>query len=218
MKQINRHNMRKLSLQIKSIFILLIIITIFTLIFKDLNKKIDLASRDLLKIKSKSIITRTIDTTLSDLLATKNLKSSDLYTSVYNQNGDLLQININTLLINDICNTLSENIATEFITNKSDVIQVPILSLYNINIPSSVTPVLTSPIIPIGNVDVTYETSFTTAGINQTKFELWLTINCQLQTANPLTKEVFYENRKVPLISTIINGNVPTYLNNPVLN
>ncbi len=218
MKKINRHNMRKLSLQIKSIFILLIIITIFILFFKDLNKKIDSASKDLLKIKSKSIISRIVNSTLEDILKTKNLKSTDLYTSVYSQNGDLLQININTLLVNNICNTLSENITTEFLTNKSDVIVLPILSLYNFNIPVPFSPTITSPVIPIGNVDVSYDTSFTTAGINQTKFELWLTIDCQLQTANPLTDEVFIENRRVPLISTIINGNVPTYLNNPVLN
>ncbi len=216
MKKINRHNMRKLSIKIKSIFIILIIITIFILFFKDLNKKIERASKDLLRIKSKSMITRIVDTTLSDLLKSRNLKSSDLYTSIYNSNGDLLQIDIDTLLINDMCNVLSENISTEFTTNKSDVIVIPILSLYNFNIPTKFSPTISSSIIPIGNVDVSYDTSFTSAGINQTKFELWLTVDCQLQTANPLTDEVFIENRRIPLISTIINGNVPTYLNNPM--
>ncbi len=207
-----QHFFKKLKLS----FILIFIIFILVLIYKDFDKRIDDATEVLLATKSKSILQNSINTTLNNLSILENTKSSDLYTTTYANDGTLLTIDVNTLLVNDLCNKISTDLTNELEQVSEQVIAIPILSIYNISLYSGLGPFMTSSISPMGNVDVTYNSSFKEAGINQTNFDLWLEISCQLQMSSPITKNTITVNRTVPLISTIINGKVPNYLNTPL--
>ena len=65
---------------------------------------------------------------------------------------------------------------------------------------------------------VDYETSFSQAGINQTNYKVWLTVEITLRMVNPLKSTDVTTTRKIMLIDTIIKGNIPqTYfeINSP---
>ncbi len=213
MKKLNKYERRRKNiLKLKFFIIITTICSMLSFIYFDFDRRMDLATDELIHTKSKAIITNTINNSINSLFTQKNIKSEDLYTPLFNENGDLLTIDVNTILINDICNTLSTDITNNLSVNTDYIISVPILTLYNLTILDGLGPVISNSILPTGSVEVTYDTSFKQAGINQTNFDLWLDITCTLQMASPITKSEVIQTRKVPIISTIINGDVPTYM------
>ncbi|HBF64872.1 MAG TPA: hypothetical protein DDW34_02835 [Clostridium sp.] len=66
-------------------------------------------------------------------------------------------------------------------------------------------------LMPVGAVTSDYETSFTSAGINQINYKIWVNLSFELQIANPLFKEKIVFSKKIMLIDTIISGKVPDY-------
>lgn len=213
MKKRNKKQRRQFLIKkIKiSIFILLIIIlSIF--IYLDFDQRLDDTTELLIETKTKNIITSIVNETINDMLFTQNISSTDLYTPTFNENGDLLTIEVNTFLINRICNALSTNIETAYSNNLTSDIEIPLQSLYGFTILDGIGPTLSNTVAPIGSVSVSYDTSFVSAGINQTKFDLWLTIESELQMTTPISSKIFTDTRTVPLISTIINGTVPEYV------
>ncbi len=214
MIRFNRLKLKLLFNKLRFLLFFTIFLALCIIIYKDLNNKIIITTDNLLKTKTKTIISMATDKAINDIFNDQNISLSSLYTTNYSINGELTQINVNTVVINKICTEISSNLSEIFNSDNSNSVDIPMLSLYNINIFNNVGPMLHQTISLIANANVTYDQSFSEAGINQTLFELWLNIEVQLQTNNPLNNQIYYETRKIPLISTIINGNVPTYVDN----
>ena len=68
----------------------------------------------------------------------------------------------------------------------------------------------------MGSAEVDYETEFISAGINQTNYKIWLTVDITVSLANPLYSKRVNMTRKIMLVDTIIKGEVPSnYLGIP---
>lgn len=67
-----------------------------------------------------------------------------------------------------------------------------------------------------GEAEVDYETEFTSAGINQTNYKIWLTVNITISLVNPLYDRKANLSRKIMLADTVIKGDLPSnYFNIP---
>lgn len=54
------------------------------------------------------------------------------------------------------------------------------------------------------------------AGINQTNYKIWLTVNITVSLANPIYSKNVNMTRKIMLVDTVIKGEVPSsYLGVP---
>ncbi len=216
MKNLNKRERRELVFKkIKKTLFLILIVYAIVLIYKDFDKRMDDATNILLETKSRNILTEVISNSLAKILKDESLTVDDLYSTNFDNAGELLSININTILVNDICNKLSNDINNALANYEVNDIQIPIFSLYDVSLVSGIGPCLSASLMPMGSVNVDYETSFQEAGINQTSFELWLNVKTELQMTNPITKSTYVYDKKVPIISTIINGQVPEYINTP---
>ncbi len=214
MIEFNSHKFKIILNKLKLLLFFTIFLILCMTIYKDFNNKIIKATDNLLQTKTKSMISTATDKAISSIFTENNLSINDLYSTTYSSNGKLTQIDINTILINKICNDISTNLSELFNDENYNNLDIPILTLYNINIFNSIGPTLHQTLSLVANANVTYDQSFTSAGINQTVFELWLNVDVQLQTNNPLNNQIYTETRKIPLISTVINGEVPTYVDN----
>lgn len=203
----------KLYKKIKVISCISISIFIFIFVYIDFDKRLYFATENIIKTKSNTIMSDAIDETITEILKTSNVESSNFYTPRFNKDGELLTIEINTILINNLCSTISTNISEQLSTIEQNSINIPLFSLYDINLIYGIGPIINAEILPMGYADVNYSSNFSQAGINQTNFELWLDVTCYLQMKYPITQNVVVQNKRVPLISTIINGSVPDYFN-----
>ena len=63
----------------------------------------------------------------------------------------------------------------------------------------------------MGAVDVGYETAFSSAGINQVNYKIWINISIELKIVNPLYQEPIQMQRKIMLADLIFKGKVPEH-------
>lgn len=122
-------------------------------------------------------------------------------------------IDIDTILINNVCLNVSKNI-TESLNKISEAkIDLPIGIFSGMNVFSGQGPKFKTSISSMGDSIVDYETKFEAIGINQINFQIYLKIDTKIALINPLYKKDINVSRKLMLVNTVFNGEVPkTYL------
>lgn len=213
MKKLTKFQKRKRFFKrIKYTVILILFIYIFFSIYNVIANRIIATTNSVTKIKTQSIVNESLNRTLSSIIEEQNIELSNFYKVNLDENGEIKTIDVNTLLINEISNSLSDNLLQEFENNENLTFKIPLFSLFNSTFINDNGPMIKLSLLPIGNVNVTHETSFTSAGINQTNFQVWLNVECYIQMTNPVSEEIVVEKRRIPLVNTLINGNVPDYM------
>ena len=92
--------------------------------------------------------------------------------------------------------------------------KIPLGNLLNQSFLSGLGPKIKIKMVPIGYATIDVKNEFTSAGINQTKHEIYLEISCALSVLLPVSSEGTLVKTQIPVAETIIVGNVPgTYTN-----
>ncbi len=170
-------------------------------------------------IESKFIINNQINLAIHHAvsqLTTKNCLTSDNFCNINVEDGKIISLSANTILINEFCSQLAISIPNEFLNLGTNSIKIPIgaiiSSLCGINFFNFMGPSITIKMMPNGNALIDYESKFISAGINQTNFQIWLDVKFFCQVVNPIIRKQITFRKKIPLINTIINGDVPTIM------
>lgn len=126
-----------------------------------------------------------------------------------NEDGEIISVTSDANTINEIKLNLSEKIIEKLKPSGSQEIGIPIGNLTKTYILSGRGPEIPIRVITTSSPDITIESTFESAGVNQTKHKISLFTTVDVQIILPyetLTKTVSYES----LISeTIIVGKVP---------
>ena len=169
----------------------------------------------ILNISNISIKTKaneSINASLKNYIQNNSLKSEDFYFLNYNNIGNekVNSLSVNTILINDLCSQIAVDISKKLNNMDKEEIEIPLGTLSGIKLFSGHGPKYRATVHPMGNATVDYESSFISLGINQINFQIWLRVEIEIQVINPSTQHsnVFVE-RKVPLVNTVINSDVP---------
>ncbi|HCT65062.1 MAG TPA: sporulation protein YunB [Lachnospiraceae bacterium] len=157
------------------------------------------------QVQAKQAANNAIDTAVRTSITNMGLKTEDFFT--YTQNGG--NISANTLLINELCAEVSKNINSEMQTLDERKISVAIGALTGWDALANCGPRVSFKIRQMGEADVDYQTEFAQAGINQTNYKAWLTVNLMVHLVNPIKAETTSSQRKVMLIDTVIEGKIP---------
>ena len=147
---------------------------------------------------------------LEDVVKTRGLVSDDFYIKTTDEEGRLADLSVNTLLVNAVCAELAVRISEGLATDGEDIVEVPLGTLLDIRILANHGTRCRIRVRPMGGVNVDYESSFTSAGINQVNFQIWLKIESSAQVINPLQDGEIRMTRHVPLVNTVFAGQIPT--------
>ena len=144
--------------------------------------------------------------------SSKNIKSDDFILRSDN-NGRLEYLSVNSMIVNNICaetaSTVSQNI-NNLTTSK---IRLPLGVFTGLPILSHFGPSTTIRLQPIGDATADYETSMTQAGVNQVNFQVWINVHTTVSIVNPLWSKDLEITRKLTLVNTVFNGEIPkTYI------
>ncbi len=205
--KVKKNNVKQVVINITIIIFLVVSVVIFSLIVVD--KKIMPYTMVMADNYIKSELNYKISKAVTNIIIENNIKTSDLYNVTFDSKGTVKAIETNTVLINNICSAVIENLSLDFLNSKIHVIEVPMGIILNVELFSNYGPTYKVRIKPIGAIDVTYDTSFTSAGVNQSNYKLNLTVDSKIQFANPLRVETIDVRREITLINNVINGDVP---------
>lgn len=161
-----------------------------------------------------NVVNAQINQSVEETISSMQVISSDFIQKTSSYQNTPNYIDIDTMLINTICYNVS-NILSKKLQNINDTkIELPIGIFSGVNALSNLGPTMDIKISTIGNANIDYETKFEAVGINQINFQIFLNINTNVAIVNPLYRENININRKLMLVNTIFDGQVPnTYFN-----
>lgn len=200
-----RKNIRKL---IEIISILVIAFSVVKIILDAVLPIFDTLCED----KAKSIAT------IVSNEETKNVIGEYSYEELFkidkDNNGNIVMMRSNVILINKIVSDVSVRIQNEIDKQGKENIEIALGSFTGIKLLAGRGPGVKMKISSIGSVETNLKSEFNSSGINQTIHRVFLEINCRINILTPfenIEKEV---TNHVLLVENVIVGNIPdTYYN-----
>lgn len=164
-----------------------------------------------------NIISQEINKSVEKVIQNKNLSTGDFFDKKVDENTKTTYLNVNTILINSVCTLVSEELSKNLKNINDTKIKLPVGVFSGISAFSDVGPSFTVYVSSIGDAKIDYETHFQSVGINQINFQVYLKIDTSISIINPMYKKDIDISRKLMLINTVFNGEVPkTYLDTSV--
>ncbi len=189
----------------KRIMILKIAIFFFVAanLFLIAERRIMPAIVEISMIEAKQISSGVIDRCVKENISGKGFKTADFFAA---EGGSF---SANTILINDICVSISESVNREMSQMAKRKILIPIGAATGIESFANYGPEVEFYIRQMGKANVDYEAEFLPAGINLVNYRVYISVDLEIKTVNPLGNGVVKTTRKVVLIDTIIEGDMP---------
>ena len=158
--------------------------------------------------QARIIATKAINQAVKDKVA-KNVQYKDLVSIHKDTSGQVTLIQINTVEINRLESETALEVIKVLREVTMDGITIPIGSATRSKILSNYGPVIRVSLLPAGTADVNTVEAFEEAGINQTRHRIVLEIIANIQVIQPLLSSNITVKTHVPIVETIIIGNVP---------
>ena len=204
--------------KVKKIFKICSLVFIFlflsVIILSGVEKNIMPKITEISGLKVKSFADNAIDAAVKESIEEMNLNSSDFLI----RQQETTYIAADTVLVNKLCADINSRLDYTLTHRGKEEIAIPLGAVLGTDILSNIGPRFKFSVIHKDDTKVDYETSFSQAGINQTNYKVWLTVEITLRMVNPLKSTDVTTTRKIMLIDTIIKGNIPqTYfeINSP---
>jgi len=159
--------------------------------------------------RSVAIVNDVINDSLLKTIYQFDLVSEDFYNLTSDEAGQLSSLSVDTILVSRVASLLAADISNSLSIDSPKPIAVPVGMLTGVPIFAAIGPDFSINIIPTGEARVEYETSFTSAGINQINFQVWLNVTTTMRITIPLQEETVPITRRVPLVNTVFAGTVP---------
>jgi sporulation protein YunB len=164
-------------------------------------------------LKSKSVVTAKTTETISETsleLFNNEFKYDEMILIDKDETGNINLIRADTIKLNYLSSQLSIK-CNEKLQTMGDVgIKVPMGWMTERSVMYNLGPNITVKIKPVGNVNVSYESKFESAGINQTRHKIYLNVDATVKIIVPLHSEEIQVSCEIPVAETIIVGKIPS--------
>lgn len=135
---------------------------------------------------------------------------------VLTEDGRVAMITLNTDIINKTGNEIAMEVNDDVHDGNVQILKVSIGAMLGSRVLSQITPMIKFKMIPVSVSEISYKTEFEEAGINQTKYKVYMIVNTEARVMAPFLSENVKVENTVLVAETVIVGEVPdTYANIP---
>lgn len=198
---------RKRNRKRKKILPLLLPALLTVLCFFLLEKSLPAAPEGNLAHAVQAAANRIIDEAAANALARMELDANALL----QKGADGESYTANTTCVNQFCALLSRDITKQLNELPKEVIPIPLGAVTHWGLLANKGPKIPFTLLPMGAVRVDYETAFSSVGINQINYKIWLAVHLELRIVNPLYQEDITLERKIMLADLVFSGRVPAH-------
>nr|WP_294680497.1 sporulation protein YunB [uncultured Anaerotignum sp.] len=188
-------------------FFLLLFLLLFLLAIVLVEKSLLPPLKEISHLQCKAMANRMIDQATADILSEMELDANALV----QEGADGESYTANTALVNQFCALLSQNITERLYQLPKEEIRIPLGAVTHFGLFANQGPAIPFTLMPMGAVKVDYETSFSSVGINQINYKIWLAVKMELRIVNPLYQEELSLSRKIMLADLVFSGRVPNH-------
>lgn len=210
-------NKKKYKLKFISLIILCIFIWIIYLFIIQFEREVLPSAIKASEKYATNIISEEINKSVEKIISEMNLYTNDFFNKNTNKDTGTTYLDVNTILINSACSKISNELSKSLKSISDTRIKLPVGIFSGITAFSTFGPSFSIYLSSIGDATVDYETNFQSVGINQINFQVYLNVNASVSIINPMYKKDIDVSRKLMLINTVFNGDIPnTYLNTAI--
>ena len=192
------------------LFLISIILLIISSVY--ILKKITPTIKIACESRAKAIGLQVTEETVNELI--QDVDYDSLMNLKYNEQGRIIAINANITELNKLSSKIAYTIQEKLNNLERVVVRIPLGQLFGISLFSGYGPDMNIKLVPMGNIETTYNTEFTSQGINQTKHTIYLNIQSSITVVAPFIGSSVICNSTVTVAETIIIGDIPdTYYN-----
>ncbi len=168
--------------------------------------------------KVRSLSTSVISESVEDVLATSNVSYSDLVNVEYNDKREITLISTNSIEINNLVRRITYQVQVKIDAIGNQGVEIALGTFTGIPFLYGLGPAVSVKLVPIGTVNTKFDSSFTSAGLNQTLHRLYFTVNVNVGVVLPSMTKNFLTSLEVELCESVIVGKVPeVYLQGGVI-
>ena len=208
---------RKSLKKAKIRFLIIIICTLIIFIFYSINKNL---SPTIIAVADSELRARTLDIINTNIqtIYDEEFKDIDLVSVEKDSNDKIVMVKADTVRLNTLATKISLKGQDELEKMGKVGFKIPLGYVSKVSILSYLGPDIIVKMRPIGRVEVSYESIFESAGINQTRLKIYMNVKSTMQIILPFESRDLEVVNNVPVCETIIVGEIPrTILGSDVL-
>lgn len=200
-------NKRKRKKKVLAMLILLLIVLLTVFIVFEI--RITPVITAMAESRARNIATETVNDAVQKVLCNKDLRYENLVTLTHDEAGLITSVTVDSVKTNQLCAEIRGAVIDTLAGLGEKTVEIPIGTLTGIDILTGRGPRLTVAIALSGSATTSINNEFHTAGINQTRHQMILSVKTKIyiimQNGN-LSTEI--EN-SIVVAETVIVGEVP---------
>ncbi len=162
----------------------------------------------LAQAQARAMAVRVLNESAAELLATGVTYDTLMHVSTA-ADGQVRLIQANTPEMNRLASRVSLLAQEKLLERRDSTVSVPLGSAVGLTLFAGSGPKLPVRVMPVGSVHAAFHTDFQTAGINQTRHRISLTLTAQVQLVIPTGAQTVEVSTQVAMAESIIVGEVP---------
>lgn len=143
-------------------------------------------------------------------LVTENgVAYEELMTAQLDADGRVTMLRADTMRMNELAAETALKAEDELNNTENQFVNIPLGAALGIKSLSGFGPRMSMQILPIGAVHASFDTEFESAGINQTRHRIFLTLRATVSLIIPTGSQLVEVESTMPIAESIIVGLVP---------
>ena len=200
-----RQRMRlKRRLLMLTTFLLMMCITAFLCMKAVIEPNIE----DVSRMRAEVLVSRTVNRALTDQFQQEEIPE-ELFIISRDENGKTALVQANSIEINILMTRLVANLQEAFRNMEKEPLDVPVGAFLGSKLLSQTGPAVELYITPVSVLSTDFRTEFESQGINQTKYKIYIVLECRVKVLAPFSSRSFNTSTDVLIAETVILGEVP---------
>lgn len=196
--------MKKRKYLRRLLLVLLVLAAVVLLIEQNLSQTL----LDMAYATARSIALETVNKAVQQVVG-EGLEYGELMEIRLDSAGKVAMLRADTMHMNQIATQTAIQAQQELNDIANQMVDVPLGAALGIRFLGGFGPRISVQIVPVGAVSTRFETEFETAGINQTRHKIFLTLETTVSLIVPADSRQVEVVSTVPIAESIIVGNVP---------
>lgn len=143
-------------------------------------------------------------------LVTENeVEYAELVDAQTDAQGRVTMLRADTMRMNELAAKTALMAEDELNSVENQVVRIPLGAALGIRSLSGFGPKMSMQILPVGAVHASFDTDFESAGINQTRHRIFLTLRATVSLIIPTGSQLVEVQSTMPIAESIIVGHVP---------
>lgn len=163
----------------------------------------------LAQAQARAMAVQALNESAAELLTGGEVRYDSLMHVTADGDGQVRLIQANTPEMNRLAAQVSLTAQARMEAMREQTVRVPLGSALGLNLLAGSGPRIEVRVMPVGSVHAEFHTDFQTAGINQTRHRVSLTLTARVQLVIPTGAQTVEASAQVAMAESIIVGEVP---------